>query len=137
MVQLHSLQAGLDASLEDRAQPPRQPGAFSSEGQDDLASEIFRRHGHSAQPHSQQLCAILSAVLEVLRAEGLQPSPTALYAALMSSLEKPETLNNSEVGQGGEGLAPHSRHLASLACLLARSQPSTTNQRANARTCSR
>lgn len=99
-MQLTGLQAGLDEALEARAQWPAATGEGLEPQDEGLVQEILARHGHSAQPHSQQLCAILSAVLEVLRAEGLQPTPTALYAALMSSLEKKETLNNSEVGGG-------------------------------------
>jgi hypothetical protein len=93
MVELQSLQAALEAPRERRA-PPSEVADGPADG---LVASILARHQHSAQPHSQQLCAILTAVLEVLKAEGLQATPTALYAALMSSLEKPETLQNSEV----------------------------------------
>lgn len=56
-----------------------------------VVTEIYAKHRNSTQPESQEVCAVLGAVLEVVQAEGLQPSPTALFAALMSSLEKPET----------------------------------------------
>eukprot|EP00887_Chlorella_sp_A99_P003957 scaffold11.g3957.t1 len=65
------------------------PSVLESSG---VVQEVFARHGHSAQPESQQVVAILRAVLEVLAVEGLAPSPTALFAALMASLEKPESL---------------------------------------------
>ena len=56
-----------------------------------VAAELLAKHSRSQQPESQQLCLILTAVLEVLRGEGMQPTPTALFAAIMSALEKPET----------------------------------------------
>jgi ribosomal RNA-processing protein 12 len=62
-----------------------------------LVDEILAKHGHSRQPESVQLCAVLKAVLEVIKAEGLDPSPTALYGALMTALEKPETRGSAEV----------------------------------------
>lgn len=62
-----------------------------------IVAEIYAKHRKSIQPESQQLCAVLGAVLEVVQAEGLHPTPTALYAALMSSLEKPETLASPQV----------------------------------------
>ena len=62
-----------------------------------IVSEIYAKHQKSIQPESQQLCAVLGAVLEVVQAEGLNPTPTTLYAALMSSLEKPETLASPQV----------------------------------------
>lgn len=65
-----------------------------------IIADIYAKHGKSIQPESQQLCAVLGAVLEVVQAEGLQPTPTALYAALMSSLEKPETLASPQVSLG-------------------------------------
>ena len=56
-----------------------------------VAAELLAKHSRSRQPESQQLCLILTAVLEVLQGEGMEPTPTALFAAIMSSLEKPET----------------------------------------------
>ena len=56
-----------------------------------VAAELLAKHSRSQQPESQQLCLILHAVLEVLRGEGMEATPTALFAAIMSSLEKPET----------------------------------------------
>ena len=63
-----------------------------------FATEILNRHRHSQQPASQQLCAVVGAVLEVVQAAGLQPSPTAIFAAVMSALENPETQASAEVG---------------------------------------
>ena len=62
-----------------------------------VAAEIYAKHRNSTQPESQQVCAVLGAVLEVVQAEGLQPTPTTLFAALMSSLEKPETQASAQV----------------------------------------
>lgn len=62
-----------------------------------VAAEIYAKHRNSTQPESQQVCAVLGAVLEVVQAEDLQPTPTTLFAALMSSLEKPETQASAQV----------------------------------------
>lgn len=71
----------------------RPPAAAGGGGDADLpdvlqhsgvVQEVYARHGRSAQPESRQVIAILQAVLEVLKAEGLPPTPTALFAALMS-----------------------------------------------------
>lgn len=62
-----------------------------------LVNEILAKHRNSRQPESVQLCAVLGAVVEVTKAEGLQPTPTALYGALMSALERPETRVSGEV----------------------------------------
>lgn len=61
--------------------PSAPPGVLQHTG---VVQEVYARHGHSTQPESQQVIAILQAVLEVLNAEGLPPTPTALFAALMS-----------------------------------------------------
>ena len=89
------------------------------EGGTSLLDELLAKHQNSAQPESRQLVAVAGAVAEVLAAEGMQPTPTALFAAAMSSLERTEA-------QG----SPEARHSAwpgaccSLAVLL--SDPSLT-----------
>ena len=61
------------------------------------AAEIYSRHRHSAQPESRQVCAVLGAVLEVVAAENLQPTPSTLFAAIMTSLDKTEAQSSPEV----------------------------------------
>lgn len=63
-----------------------------------MAAELLAKHSRSQQPESQQLCLILNAVLEVLQSEGMEPTPTALFAAVMSSLEKAETQASAQAG---------------------------------------
>lgn len=65
--------------------------------QQGIAAEILGRHRKSTQPESQQVCAVLGAVLEVVKGEGLEPTPTALFAALMSALENDATRSTAEV----------------------------------------
>ena len=65
-----------------------------------VVTEVYAKHRNSTQPESQQVCAVLGAVMEVVQSEGLQPTPTALFAALMSSLEKPETQASPQVWHG-------------------------------------
>ena len=62
-----------------------------------FAAHLLAKHRNSAQPESRQLCAVLGAILEVLQAEGLQPTPTAVFAAVMSSLEKVDGQSSPEV----------------------------------------
>jgi ribosomal RNA-processing protein 12 len=82
--------------------PPRPaPASDSDDDGDDgavgVVTEIFNRHRKSTQAESKQVCVVLAAVLEVIKAEGLQPTPTALFAALLASLAKPEALASAEV----------------------------------------
>eukprot|EP00775_Hariotina_reticulata_P011429 gene11429-11575_t len=58
--------------------------------------EVRSRHGHSAQPESQQVIAVLQAVLEVIQAEGMSTTPTTIFAALMSALDRQDAQNSSE-----------------------------------------
>lgn len=62
-----------------------------------ITSEVMSKHGHSAQPESQQLVAVLHALQDAIKAEGLPPSPTSFFAAGMSALEKPETRSSTQV----------------------------------------
>ena len=89
--------SSLKATLEARDELPPATLLSSDFSGPSVADEIFARHRNSTQPESQQLCIILASVLEVIAAEGLQPTPTALFAALMSSLQRPETTSNPEV----------------------------------------
>jgi hypothetical protein len=62
-----------------------------------LAGELLEKHQNSTQPSSQTLCAVLRATLEVLQSEGLEATPSALFAAVMSSLERPQGYSSPEV----------------------------------------
>jgi hypothetical protein len=68
--------------------------------------EVTARHGRSAQPDSQQVMAVLAAVLEVLRGEGMMCSPTTMFAAVMSALDKPEMQQSEQVRAPRFGAAP-------------------------------
>lgn len=63
-----------------------------------IVAEINSRHGRSAQPQSKQVVAVLQAVLEVLQAEGMPRTPTTMFAATMSAMDKPETQASAQVG---------------------------------------
>ncbi|BDA46153.1 RRP12-like protein [Coccomyxa sp. Obi] len=54
---------------------------------DSVATELLAKHRRSNQPESQQICVVLGAILEVLDGEGMEATPTALFAAIMSSLQ--------------------------------------------------
>ncbi|GLC60588.1 hypothetical protein PLESTB_001631100 [Pleodorina starrii] len=62
-----------------------------------VAAEIQQRYGRSAQPESQQVVAVLRAVTDVIRNEGLPLSPTSYFAAIMSALEQPNTQGSQQV----------------------------------------
>jgi hypothetical protein len=52
-----------------------------------IVPELQSRHGHSAQPESQQVLAVLGAVLEVISSQGMPATPTSMFAAIMSAME--------------------------------------------------
>ena len=54
-------------------------------------AELWDRHCRSRQPESKATCAVLEAVADILQQEGIAPSPTAVFAATMSSLERADT----------------------------------------------
>ena len=56
-----------------------------------VAAELLAKHRRSSQPESQQICVVLGAILEVLDGEGMEATPTALFAAIMSSLQGART----------------------------------------------
>ncbi len=62
-----------------------------------VAVEIIQKHRHSTCEESQLLITILEAVLETLGEAGMKPSPTAIFASLLSFLEKHEGSSNSAV----------------------------------------
>ncbi|KAJ9506030.1 hypothetical protein QJQ45_002495 [Haematococcus lacustris] len=64
-----------------------------------IAAEVLSKHGHSAQPESQQVVAVLHALEQVIVEEKLPPSPTSFFAAGMSVLERPDTRGSAQVVQ--------------------------------------
>jgi ribosomal RNA-processing protein 12 len=72
-----------------------------------IISEVKSRHGHSAQPESQQVMAVLQAVLEVIQAEGMSATPTTIFAALMSALDRPDAQNSTEVCSSSRSAVQH------------------------------
>ncbi|GIL82209.1 hypothetical protein Vretifemale_11129 [Volvox reticuliferus] len=61
-----------------------------------VAAEIAQRYGRSAQPESQQVVAVLKAITDVIRNEGLSPGPSSYFAAIMSALEQPNTQGSQQ-----------------------------------------
>lgn len=74
-----------------------------------IVAELQSRHGHSAQPESQQTLAVLQAVLEVIAAQGMSTTPTTMFAALMSALERPDAQESPVVSPGGRQQQPASQ----------------------------
>lgn len=44
------------------------------------------RHANSKQPESQAIVAVLSAIVDVINSQKLQPTPVSIFAAVVSSL---------------------------------------------------
>lgn len=76
---------------------PFDPFRTQGNGDRGLLEEIQRRHGNSSAVVSKQVMAITSAVLEVLQSQAIDPTPTALFAALLAMLDRQETLQNPQV----------------------------------------
>lgn len=54
----------------------------------DVSVSIKSRYGRSQQPEHQHLCAVVTAMAEVLREQGLEPTATAYFGACMASLQR-------------------------------------------------
>ena len=74
--------------------PPPPPGS--------VAAALLARHAASPQPPSRAVTAVLRSVLDVLAERSLDPTPAALFAACMASLERGEARADGEVR--GEGI---------------------------------
>jgi ribosomal RNA-processing protein 12 len=57
----------------------------------DPVAELYERHLMSSSADSKHVTAVLEAVASILKAEGIKPSPTAVFAASLSSLERTDT----------------------------------------------
>lgn len=73
--------------LKDIKVPIRDDGGESLEGKN-VALDIIHRHRNSTQEESKHLVVVLEAILETLKAEGMKPSATAVFASLFSFMEK-------------------------------------------------
>lgn len=73
------------------------PLSAASAGYGGVAGEVFAKHGRSQQPESAQLCAALAAIMEVIEAQALKPTPIVLFAATMASLERAQDDNSFQV----------------------------------------
>lgn len=54
----------------------------------DPVAELWDRHSRSVLPESKATCAVLEAVAEILQQQRIAPSPTAVFAATLSSMER-------------------------------------------------
>ncbi len=62
-----------------------------------FVQSVLANHQNKPAPESQHLVATVLAVCEVLEAQGLQTTPTALFAATLSALEKIDATSSPEV----------------------------------------
>lgn len=58
------------------------------EDEEDMCTTVMSRFRNSQQPEHKHLCAVVQAMGEVLREQNLSPTPTAYFAATMSSLDR-------------------------------------------------
>ena len=49
--------------------------------------ELYSKHRNSTQAESMHLCAVMTAVVDLIQSQGLAVSPTSVFAAAMSSLD--------------------------------------------------
>lgn len=97
---------------------PPAAGTNATEG-GSLVAEITSRHGKSTQPESKQMMAVLRALIDVIKAEGLPVSPASLFAACMSAMQRIETLESPQVGAevGLTVSVTRAQNLYKLACI--------------------
>lgn len=62
-----------------------------------LVAGILANHQNKPAAESQALVATVYAITEVLEAQGLPPSPTALFAATLSALNTVEVASTPDV----------------------------------------
>ena len=63
----------------------------------DPVAELYERNLTSSSAESKHVTAVLEAVADILRQEGIKPSPTAVFAASLSSLERANTEASPEM----------------------------------------
>ncbi|KAK3283791.1 hypothetical protein CYMTET_8532 [Cymbomonas tetramitiformis] len=66
-----------------------------------IITQLLSKHTNASQPESQQVVAVLRALQEVLESQGMNPSPTAVFAAIMTPLSQPEVHKRSSVEEIG------------------------------------
>ena len=49
-------------------------------------ADLYSKHRNSTQAESMHLCAVMTAVVEMIESQGLAVSPTSVFAAVMASL---------------------------------------------------
>lgn len=72
-----------------QAGPAQQPQAAFIE-------HLRARHATSKQPESQAIVAVLSAVVDVISSQQLQPTPVSVFAAVVSSLSTGGSQNDPQ-----------------------------------------
>ena len=84
----------------------------------DPVAELYERNLTSSSAESKHVTAVLEAVADILRQEGIKPSPTAVFAASLSSLERANTEASPEMSAamltvlGARSTPPRARCLA-------------------------
>jgi hypothetical protein len=92
--------------------PAQQPQAAFLE-------QLRARHATSKQPESQAILAVLSAVVDVISSQQLQPTPVSVFAAVVSSLSTGGSQNDPQARTVSRQavvveMLPNSLHLHAL-----------------------
>lgn len=63
----------------------------------ETAAALYAKHWRSTSPESKQVCAVLEVVLAAIEEQQLQPTATAVFAAVVSSLQHESLRDTPEV----------------------------------------
>ena len=72
----------------DEGDAPMDAAPWDEEAVGETAAALFSKHRHSTSPESRQVCAVLDAVLVAIEEQQLQPTATAVFAAVLSSMQQ-------------------------------------------------
>ncbi|XP_057858934.2 uncharacterized protein LOC131067795 isoform X2 [Cryptomeria japonica] len=64
--------------------------------EEDMEKSVRNRYGNSAAAEHRHLCAVVGAMTQLLKDEGLPPLPTAYFAATMNSINKSLSDNDQD-----------------------------------------
>lgn len=85
---------GFGADMDEGDEPVDEWG---EEAVGETAAALYGKHRNSTSPESRQVCAVLDAVMVAIQEQELQPTATAVFAAVLSSLQHATLRETPEV----------------------------------------
>jgi hypothetical protein len=85
---------GFGADMDEGDEPVDEWG---EEAVGETAAALYGKHRNSTSPESRQVCAVLDAVMVAIQEQELQPTATAVFAAVLSSLQHASLRETPEV----------------------------------------